>query len=88
MSATEKSFLKWFGSLATILLAAAIIGVIGMYYQSGVVQTLVENNKTEIQQNTDRITEVKETHKADFESLKADQRIIMQDVKEILKEIK
>ena len=88
MSAAEKSFLKWFGGLASVLLAAAIIGVIGMYYQSGVVETLVDNNKTEIKENTDRINEVKETHKSDFESLKADQRIIMQDVKEILKEIK
>jgi hypothetical protein len=35
MSTSENRFIRWFGTIATALIIASIIGIIGMYYTSG-----------------------------------------------------
>ncbi len=88
MSRNESLFIKWFGSIASALIIASIIGLIGMYRASGIVS---EKVKTNVKQ----IIAVKAYHDKDVElvrenikEIKSDQKIIMSDIKEILKQVK
>ena len=88
MSNQESNFIKWFGSIATTLIIASIIGLVGMYHTSGIVSEKVETNEK-------KIVEVQTYHEKDVElirtsikEIKSDQKVIMTDIKQILKEVK
>lgn len=88
MSNQESSFIKWFGSIAATLIIASIIGLIGMYHTSGIVAEKVNANQK-------KIAEVQTFHdkdvnliRASIKEIKSDQKVIMSDIKQILKEIK
>ena len=88
MSKNETIFLRWFGSIAASLVIAAIIGIIGMYHASGIISVKVQTNQT-------KISEVRTYHEKDVElirtsikEMKSDQKVIMTDIKQILKEVK
>ncbi len=88
MSRNESLFIKWFGSIASALIIASIIGLIGMYRASGIVSEKVKTNEKQI-------TAVKAYHDKDvglirdnIKEIKSDQKVIMSDIKKILKEVK
>ena len=88
MSKQESLFLKIFGTIATALVIASIIGLIGMYYTSGII-----SEKT--LQNEKAINQLRQYHKEDVQlirqnitDIKTDQTIIKNDIKQILKEVK
>ena len=88
MSTSENRFIRWFGTIATALIIASIIGIIGMYYTSGILATQKEVNGKEIE-------EVREFHKDDVElirqsmrDIRNDQKVIKSDIKDILKAVK
>jgi len=88
MSTNEKSFIKSFGVIAGALVISFIIGGVMMFRAVGVLANVSNNNAREIQ-------EVKEYHIRDMESsydymreMREDQKVMKQDIKEILKEIK
>ncbi len=88
MPQQESSFLKIFGAIATALVIASIIGLIGMYRASGIISEKVHTNEI-------KIIEVKTYHEKDVylirssvKEIRSDQKIIMTDIKEILKELK
>ncbi len=88
MSKTESKFIQIFSVIATALIIASIIGLIGMYRTSGIVSEKVKTNEN-------RISDVMDYHKKDVElirsnikEIKSDQKVIMTDIKQILKEVK
>ena len=88
MSRQESLFIKWFGGIASALIIASIIGLIGMYRTSGVVSEKVKTNH-------EQIKELKAYHNRDvglirdnIKDIKSDQKVIMNDVKQILKQVK
>jgi len=88
MSNQESTFIKWFGSIATTLIIASIIGLVGMYRTSGIVSEKVQSNEK-------KIVEVQSYHEKDVElirssikEIKTDQKVIMTDIKQILIELK
>lgn len=88
MSKVETTFLKWFGSIAAGLIIASTIGLLGMYRASGIISEKVKANES-------NIIEVKKYHEKDvllirisIKDIRADQKIIMSDIKEILKQTK
>ncbi len=88
MSNQESTFIKWFGSIATSLIIASIIGLVGMYHASGIVSEKVQTNQQ-------KIVELQSFHEKDVElirttikEIKSDQKVIMTDIKQILKEVK
>lgn len=89
MSLKEASFLKWFGGIASMLLVAAIIGLIGMYSNSNVHAADIKTNKKDIQRietthELDKI-EMNKEHRDDMQELKDGQKTIQADIKELLK---
>ena len=88
MSKQESLFLKIFGTIATALVIASIIGLIGMYYTSGIIsEKTIQNEKA--------INQLRQYHKEDVQlirqnitDIKTDQTIIKNDIKQILKEVK
>ena len=88
MSRNESIFIKWFGGIASALIIASIIGLAGMYRTSGIVAEKVKvNEKT--------INEVRSYHDKDvalirdnIKEIKSDQKVIMNDIKQILKQVK
>lgn len=88
MSNQQSLFLKIFGTIATALVIASIVGLIGMYYTSGII-----SEKT--LQNEKAINQLRQYHKEDVQlirqnitEIKTDQTIIKNDIKQILKELK
>ena len=88
MSKQESLFLKIFGTIATALVIASIIGLIGMYYTSGII-----SEKT--LQNEKAINQLRQYHKEDVQlirqnitDIKTVQTIIKNVIKQILKELK
>ncbi len=88
MSKQESSFIKWFGSIAAALIIASIVGLIGMYRTSGILSEKVHGNET-------KIIEARKYHDKDvslirsnISNMRSNQHVIMNDVKEILKQIK
>ncbi|OFY51847.1 MAG: hypothetical protein A2W85_09320 [Bacteroidetes bacterium GWF2_41_31] len=88
MSKTESMFIKWFGGIAGTLIIASVIGLVGMYHTSGIVSEKVKSNEK-------KIVEVQTFHDKDVElirssikEIKSDQKVIMTDIKQILKEIR
>ncbi|MBC8319875.1 MAG: hypothetical protein H8E34_04055 [Bacteroidetes bacterium] len=88
MSSTESRFIRWFASIAASLIVVSIIGLVTMYRATGIIVSKVQINEQ-------RIIELKEFHYKDVELLresvreiKSDQKIIISDVKEILREVK
>ena len=88
MSRNESLFIKWFGSIATALIIASVIGLAGMYRASGIVSEKVKANQKEI-------TDMKAYHNKDvnlirdnIKEIKSDQKVIMNDIKQILKQVK
>lgn len=78
MSTKEANFIKWFGSIAAILIAMSAAGVIKMYANDKVTQN--------------RVINLEATHKSDMiyirddvKDIKTSQTIIMEDIKELLK---
>ncbi len=88
MSKQEAGFIRWFGIIAAALIIASITGLIGMYRASGILSEKVHTNQT-------NITEVIKYHDKDVKlirsnisDMRSDQKVIMNDVKEILKQLK
>lgn len=88
MSNSESRFIQWFAGIAAALIIASIIGLVGMYHASGIVSEKVQANEK-------KITEVQTFHEKDVElirssikEIKSDQKVIMTDIKQILKEVK
>jgi hypothetical protein len=88
MSKQESKFIKWFGTIAAALIIVSITGLIGMYRASGILSQKVHTNET-------NITEVRKYHDKDvslirsnISDMRSDQKVIMNDVKEILKQLK
>ena len=88
MSKIESKFIQIFSVIATALIVASIIGLVGMYRTSGIVSEKVKANEN-------RINNVKDYHQKDVElirsnikEIRSDQKVIMSDIKQILKEIK
>ncbi len=88
MSKQESSFIKWFGTIAAALIIASITGLIGMYRASGILSEKVHANEA-------KIIQVRKYHDKDvslirsnISDMRSDQKVIMNDVKEILKQIK
>jgi len=88
MSRNESLFIKWFGGIASALIVASIIGLVGMYRASGIVSEKVKANQNQIM-------DVKAYHNKDvnlirenIKEIKSDQKVIMNDIKEILKQVK
>ncbi len=88
MSNNESKFIQWFSAIAAALIIASIIGLVGMYHASGIVSEKVKANEK-------KITEVMDYHEKDVElirssirEIKSDQKLIMLDIKQILKQIK
>lgn len=88
MSKNESKFIQLFSAIATALIIASIIGLIGMYRTSVIVSEKVKANDK-------KITEVIDYHEKDVElirssikEIKSDQKVIMTDIKQILKEVK
>jgi len=88
MSRQESLFIKWFGGIASALIIASIIGLLGMYRASGIVSQKVKTNH-------EQIKNLKAYHNKDvglirdnIKEIKAGQKVIMNDVKQILKQVK
>lgn len=88
MSNTESKFVNWFASIAAALIVASIISIIGMYRTAAIVSQKVDENEK-------KIIELKSYHekdvgliRSDIKEIKADQKVIMNDIKEILKQVK
>lgn len=88
MSKQESRFIRWFGTIAAALIIASVTGLIGMYRASGILSEKVHANEI-------KITEVRKYHDKDaslirsnISDMRSDQKVIMNDVKEILKQIK
>ena len=88
MSKQESSFIRWFGSIAAALIIASITGLIGMYRASGILSEKVHANEV-------KIIQVRKYHDKDvslirsnISDIRSNQQIIMNDVKQILKQIK
>lgn len=88
MSNNESKFVNWFASIAAALIVASIISIIGMYRTAAIVSQKVDENEK-------RIIETRIYHEKDVElirnnikEIKSDQKVIMNDIKEILKQVK
>jgi hypothetical protein len=86
MSKQESIFLKWFGSIAAALIIASIIGLIGMYYTSGIVSEKVKTNQTNINNLKNYHQNDVSLIRSNIKEIKTDQKTIMTDIKEILKQ--
>ena len=87
MSTEETNFIKWFGSIAAILIVSFIIGGVVMFRIVGVLGT-------EVKHNTGEVKELEIYHKDDVKLIRDDikdiidgQKEIQKDIKEILKKI-
>ena len=88
MSQKESLFIKWFAGIAAALIIASVIGLMGMYRSSGIVSEKVNANQQQIM-------EVRAYHDKDvglirdnIKEIKSDQKVIMNDIKQILKQVK
>ena len=88
MSRHESLFIKWFGGIASALIIASIIGLVGMYRASAIVSQKVKTNH-------EQIKNLKTYHDRDvglirdnIKEIKSGQNVIMTDVKQILKQVK
>ncbi|MFA5419633.1 MAG: hypothetical protein WC341_14375 [Bacteroidales bacterium] len=88
MSNQESTFIKWFGSIATTLIVASIIGLIGMYHTSGIVSEKVKSNEKKIEEVQTFHDKDVELIRTSIKEIKTDQKVIMSDIKQILKEVK
>jgi hypothetical protein len=85
MSLKESIFSKIMIGVSIVLLATAIIGIAGMYKAQAINENDVEHNKSEI-------IETRVRHKEDIDKIgirinevKSNQTIMMEDIKDILK---
>ena len=92
MSLAEKSFIRWFagifGTIASGLIIVSIAGIVKMSQINAVYNEQIDQNKEEV-------LELREYHKDDValirksvDEIKADNKEMKNDIKEILKEIK
>ena len=88
MSTSENKFIRWFGSIATALIISSIIGLIGMYYNSGVMAEKINNNTYEIQETRNLHNADASLIRGDIKEIKTDQKVIKSDIKDILKAVK
>ncbi len=87
MSTFQRTFIRWLAGIAAALIVSGIIGIVSLY---GIVNTTVEK----VNNNRVHIQSVRTDHKNDTDlirqemwDMRADQKIIMSDIKEILKEM-
>jgi len=85
MSTQEKSFLKWLVGIATAVIIAMLINTFAII---GSVDVMAQNIET----NAAKIQETRNYHEKDLRiiydnmgEMKSDQKIIMSDIKELLK---
>ncbi len=88
MSKQESSFIKWFGTIAAALIIASITGLIGMYRASGILSEKVHANEAKIIQIRKYHDKDVSLIRSNISDMRSNQQIIMNDVKEILKQIK
>ena len=81
MSQKESIFSRIMVGVSIILLAAALIGVLGMYKSQAINSTVIKYNSKEIQ-------ETKESLQRSIDKLETGQNTIQSDIKLILKEMK
>jgi len=80
MSKEETTFIKWFGSIAVILIVSFIIGGVVMFRTVAVLAN-------DINHNAKSIEGVKQYHKDDVKLIREDTKEIKQDVKKILEKL-
>jgi len=80
MSKEETTFIKWFGSIAAILIVSFIIGGVVMFRIVGVLGS-------EVKHNTGEVKELEIYHKDDVKLIRDDIKEIKQDVKKILEKL-
>ena len=85
MSIQEKNFLKWLGGIATTVIIAMLVNTFAVIGSVDVMAEKIETNAAKIQ-------ETRNYHEKDLRiiydnmgEMKADQKIIMSDIKELLK---
>lgn len=88
MSKNESKFIQLFSAIATALIIASIIGLIGMYRASVIVSEKVNANEKKINAVLDYHDKDVELLRSSIKEIKSDQKIIMNDIKEILKQVK
>lgn len=88
MSKNESKFIQLFSAIATALIIASIIGLIGMYRASVIVSEKVKANEKKISEVIDYHEKDVELVRNNIKEIKSDQKVIMTDIKQILKEVK
>jgi hypothetical protein len=88
MSKQESSFIKWFGTIAAALIVATITGLIGMYRASGILSEKVNANEAKIIQIRKYHDKDVSLIRSNISDMRSNQKIIMNDEKQILKQIK
>lgn len=87
MSFVEKDFLKFFGGIATVLICASIIGLVGMSNKAAVSDNRMANNEKAIQDLRTYYIEDNKLLRTDLKRLEDNQAIMQADIKVILKEV-
>lgn len=85
MSVAERTFLKVFGSIAGILIAAMILGMFSVFSSFDVIEENVLHNEKEIEKTVQFHKEDVGLIRTYMGEIRVDQKIIKQDIKEILK---
>ncbi len=88
MSKIESNFIKWFAGIASALIIASVIGLVGMYHSSGIVSEKVHSNGLKIKDVIIYHEKDVDLIRRSINDIKKDQIIIKADIKQILKEIK
>jgi len=88
MSKIESNFIKWFAGIASALIIASVIGLVGMYHSSGIVSEKVHSNGFKIKDVIIYHEKDVDLIRRSINDIKKDQTIIKADIKQILKEIK
>ena len=88
MSVNQTLFIRWFFGIASALIISGVVGIFSMY-------SMVVHTSEGVETNKINIEKVSETHASDIKLLRVelwemrvDQKIIMSDIKDILKEMK
>ena len=88
MSVNQTLFIRWFFGITSALIISGVVGIFSMY--SMVVHTSegVETNKINIEKVSEIHSDDVVLLRGELWDMRADQKIIMADIKEILKEMK
>ena len=91
MSFEQKSFLKWFAGICGTLLVAMVLSVWSVLDSVDVMAERINHNTDDIveikETHKDDMTKMTNSHKDDMDELKGGQKIMREDIKEILKKL-